>query len=159
MELSFHLEKRPDILASLNKTVQEKHEKNHPELFAKYQYSAIRSWFEERLKKENVYSLIIKLQDEPIGYVLLIHKRHTNQNPFLHPKYNVLLIDQMSIREEFQGKGIGSQAFEFIKDFANKQGIKRIHLDVWLENKEAVSFYSRLGFEPQRQVMEYLLEN
>lgn len=157
MELSFHLEKNPEILASLNRTVQEKHEERYPELFRKYNYAAILTWFKKQLIRENIYSIVIKVEDQPIGYVLLIHKKNKGGNPFLSSSYNVLEIDQMSILEEFQGKGIGSRTFDYIKDFAKGKGIQRIHLDVWLNNEEALNFYSKLGFEPHRQFMEYLV--
>jgi ribosomal protein S18 acetylase RimI-like enzyme len=98
------------------------------------------------------------LHGKDIGYALIIHKTVSPTNPFHQPDYASFHIDQMSVDEEYQGKGIGSQLFEFIKQLSQEKGVKRIQLDVWADNEQAKAFYAKLGFEQTRMELQYKLD-
>ena len=58
---------------------------------------------------------------------------------------DVVLLEELYIREKFQGKGYGTEYFNFIeKSFPNA---KRFRLEVTRVNLGAIKLYERLGYE------------
>ncbi len=58
----------------------------------------------------------------------------------------VTLIEEIYVRDDFKGKGIGTKIFEFVRsEFDHKT--KRYRLEVVSENVGAIKLYERLGFE------------
>lgn len=53
--------------------------------------------------------------------------------------------------EEYRGKGLASQIFEYSIPFLKKAGISQYLLEVLQHNSKAVSLYRRLGFEVSRE--------
>jgi ribosomal protein S18 acetylase RimI-like enzyme len=56
-------------------------------------------------------------------------------------------VDEFYILPDYQRRGIGSQALDFIKVEARKAGIKALHLEVDEENAAARVLYERHGFD------------
>ncbi|QLG45325.1 GNAT family N-acetyltransferase [Costertonia aggregata] len=57
-----------------------------------------------------------------------------------------LEIERIYVKQEFQGKGIGQNMLEKIKQIAFKKQKMFIWLGVWEKNKRAIDFYRRHGF-------------
>ncbi len=60
----------------------------------------------------------------------------------------VVWIEELYIRPEHQGKGIGKQFFAFAEKI---HGLKRLRLEVEHDNTRAIKLYQELGYE----VLEY----
>ena len=59
---------------------------------------------------------------------------------------DVVWLDEIYIRPEFQGKGLGNEFFDFFeKEFASAA---RLRLEVEADNDGAVRLYERRGFRP-----------
>lgn len=59
---------------------------------------------------------------------------------------DVVWLDEIYIRPEFQGKGLGNEFFDFLeKEFASAA---RFRLEVEADNDGAVRLYERRGFRP-----------
>ncbi len=56
------------------------------------------------------------------------------------------LIDELYLREEFRGFGIGKQTIQFIEDYCRAENIKAIHLEVDRTNNAAKALYHKTGF-------------
>jgi GNAT superfamily N-acetyltransferase len=56
-------------------------------------------------------------------------------------------IDEFFLVESHRGRGWGRLAFEFVRQEAQKHGIRAIHLEVVRRNTHALEFYRRLGFK------------
>ena len=55
-------------------------------------------------------------------------------------------IEELFVKENFRGMGIGKSFFEFLEN--NLSGkINRIRLEVGEENEDAIRLYKRIGFE------------
>lgn len=54
-------------------------------------------------------------------------------------------LEEVYIRPEFQGMGIGKDFFDFIE---SKTDTKRLRLEVEYGNSRAISLYQRLGYKP-----------
>ena len=51
------------------------------------------------------------------------------------------------IDEEYRSKGLGRELFKYIEENGDKK-LRRIRLEVELENGRAISLYKKMGFEP-----------
>ncbi|MGI8867012.1 MAG: GNAT family N-acetyltransferase [Rubrobacteraceae bacterium] len=89
---------------------------------------------------EGLHSLVACLEGEVIGTVSL----STNSRPRLRHTGNVALI----VRDDFQGKGVGSAMMEAVLDLAdNWLGLRQVSLNVFVDNAAAIALYEKFGFE------------
>lgn len=56
-------------------------------------------------------------------------------------------IDELFVLEEYRSKGLGRELFKYIEENGDKK-LRRIRLEVELENGGAISLYKKMGFEP-----------
>jgi diamine N-acetyltransferase len=84
---------------------------------------------------------LIQHQTEAIGYVVLtigysleFHGRDA-------------FIDELYIRANYRGQGIGTQALEYMQEVCRSLGIKALHLEVDRVNTKAQKLYHSLGFK------------
>lgn len=56
-------------------------------------------------------------------------------------------IDELFVLEEYRSKGLGRELFKYIEENCDKK-LRRIRLEVELENGRAISLYKKMGFEP-----------
>jgi ribosomal protein S18 acetylase RimI-like enzyme len=61
-------------------------------------------------------------------------------------------IEHLAVLPELRGQGIGKQLMEFAENQARAKGLKRLALDVEIENEGARRFYKRLGFQQAKVV-------
>lgn len=57
--------------------------------------------------------------------------------------------DEINLEEVFsikRGKGYGKQIMAFLINYAKKEKIKRINIDVHFKNNEALNFFKKIGF-------------
>jgi ribosomal protein S18 acetylase RimI-like enzyme len=58
----------------------------------------------------------------------------------------------IGIRDDFQGKGIGSKLMDNLIKLARKEGLKRIRLTVLADNYRAIRLYEKSGFKKIRYI-------
>ena len=56
-------------------------------------------------------------------------------------------IDELFVLEAYRSKGLGRELFKYIEENGDKK-LRRIRLEVELENGRAISLYKKMGFEP-----------
>lgn len=56
-------------------------------------------------------------------------------------------IDELFVLEEYRSRGLGRELFKYIEENGDKK-LRRIRLEVELENGRAISLYKKMGFEP-----------
>ncbi|MFZ2161398.1 MAG: GNAT family N-acetyltransferase [Sideroxyarcus sp.] len=59
----------------------------------------------------------------------------------------VLLLEDVIVRSEHRGGGLGRQLIEHVLNWARKQGMTRVTLLADRDNRPALDFYRKLGFE------------
>ena len=56
------------------------------------------------------------------------------------------LVDELYLREEFRGKGLGRTALQFVEGVCREEGIKALHLEVDRVNTRAQGVYRAAGY-------------
>jgi L-phenylalanine/L-methionine N-acetyltransferase len=104
-------------------------------------------------RPENLYSLVACVDGEVVGplgletYTTLWRRRHAGQIG-------------MAVRDDWQGKGIGTALMEAALDLAdNWLNLTRIELTVYTDNAAAVALYKRFGFEIEGTHRHYAFRN
>ena len=154
MNIEFKLEKRVKVITKLNESIHSDHVLRNPDVFNPFNFKDFRKWFKSFFKKEDVQSVIVYVNDKPVGYTIFKIYKNDSLNPFVKEDCEWIHIDQISIDEAYRNKGIGQKMMEFIFELGLKENINRIRLDVWSNNYSAKKFYSKLGFSLQREILE-----
>lgn len=90
-----------------------------------------------------------------LGYCFCIIQDHTAEKHLAPVK--TLYIDDLCVDAAARGRHIGSALYEYVKAYAREAGFHNITLNVWAENRSAISFYESLGMKPYKFAMEQLL--
>lgn len=156
-ELKIRRAEEPDI-DTINKLLYEVHKVHsdvRPDLFK----PGAKKYNDEELK------MIIADDSRPIfvaekcgnilGYAFCIHQQYINNNNMTDVK--TLYIDDLCVEENARNEHIGSLLYEYVLDYAKKNGYYNVTLNVWADNLNAVKFYEKLGLKVQKIGMEKIL--
>ena len=142
----------------LNKLLYQVHKVHHevrPDLFKegtkKYTDNELIALIHDDLKPIFVF----ETDNEILGYAFCVHIEHINDNNLTDIK--TLYIDDLCVDENARGKHIGTQLYEYVLDYARKQGYYEVTLNVWADNKNALKFYESIGLRVQKIGMEKIL--
>jgi len=98
--------------------------------------------FQKFISNENLgKAWLIYSEDELVGYVILTYLFSFEY------KGRIAFLDELYIKENFRGKGIGKQTIDFIKEQASNQNVKLIYLEVENHNQNAQKLYLANDFE------------
>jgi diamine N-acetyltransferase len=151
MSITIENSKDAGVIARLNEHVHQPHHLRQPAIFAPYDFAEALRVIQLLLAKDNSYGLIAYKDGEAVGYAIVI--RHDHGQGFFQKEYRTLFIDQMAVKPDCQGKGIGERLIEAVAELGKREGIKRIELNVWADNEGAKRFYGRCGFKTYTQNM------
>lgn len=132
------------------------HHNGRPDLFkdpaTKYTQQELETIFAD----ENT-PVFVSVNEEDVveGYSFCILKQLLNDHILTDVK--TLYIDDICIDENCRGKHIGSQIFEYVKNYAKNIGCYNVTLNVWSCNSGAMKFYEKCGLVPQKTGMEMIL--
>ena len=133
------------LLSSITTDVQRLHAENHPDIFKMPQRDDFAvTFFDEMLANPLVRIFIAEEAGRAFGCVLckLIER---DENPFKFAR-RYLMIDQISVKPEAQGKGVGKALVEQAEHLAKEWNVVRIQLDSWGFNLHAHGFFEKVGF-------------
>lgn len=133
-------------LSSLCMDVQSLHAEHHPDIFKIPQNEDFAvSFFDELLSDPATHIFIAEKDGEALGCILckLVERQ---ENPFTFVM-RYLLVDQISVRPEAQGQGVGAALIKQAETLAKELNVRRIQLDSWGFNTKAHAFFEKMGFE------------
>jgi ribosomal protein S18 acetylase RimI-like enzyme len=136
VELSFHLATQAD-LASLLPLVQAYYEFDHLSFDERVARTALGNFIEDPTFGR---IWLISVDNELVGYLVLTlgySIEYGGRDAF---------IDEVYIRAEYRGCGIGSQALSFAEEECRALGVRALHLEVERENTNAQRLYRKVGF-------------
>ena len=134
------------LLSSLCMDVQRLHAEYHSEVFKTPQSADFAADFFDKMLADPAATIYIAEEDsQALGYIFcnLIERPET---PFTYPN-RFLHIDQISVRPDAQGHGVGTALMKQVEKLARELGVSKIQLDSWDFNTKAHAFFEGLGFE------------
>ena len=91
---------------------------------------------------------LIQQAEENVGYIVLTLAYRLEYRGYY------AFLDELYIRADQRGRGIGTKTIEFLKQTCQSLGVQTMQLEVKQDNPQANALYQRAGFEPQaRQVL------
>ncbi|SEQ86594.1 Acetyltransferase (GNAT) family protein [Epilithonimonas lactis] len=116
--------------------------------------------FDEKVTNENFAKFIneekyggcfkILFEGQIAGYIILV-------------KYfsfefggEILFLDELFIKPEFQGKSLGKKALEFVKDYSVEKNFKVVLLEIENHNDKAKKLYEHYGFQNHKRSLMIL---
>jgi GNAT superfamily N-acetyltransferase len=132
-------------LSRLSCDVQSLHAQHHPNVFRMPESDEFAVlFFEEMLVDPAVTIFIAEENGEVLGCILcrLIERQ---ENPFTFA-LRTLLVDQISVRPEAQGQGVGAVLMQQAELLAKELAVQRMQLDSWDFNTKAHKFFESQGF-------------
>lgn len=96
----------------------------------------------------NLYSLVACVDSEVVGSLAL----HTTPNP---RRRHVAELG-MSVRDDWQGRGVGSALMHAALDLAdNWLDLRRVELQVYTDNAAGIALYQKFGFAIEGTLVAY----
>lgn len=107
----------------------------------------------ERIKQDltdmidnpNEIIFVIEEDSKIIGYSLIKIEQRISK---------VIWIDEIVIDEEHRKKGNGRKLINKIYEFAKENDCKKVELNCWSFNEDAIKFYEKMGFIDKRIIYE-----
>lgn len=133
------------------------HHNGRPDLFK----ANVKKYTDDELKnilKDEKRPIFVGVndKDEVLGYAFCVMQQHLNNNILTDIK--TLYIDDLCVDEQIRGQHIGKQLYEYVLEYAKKEGCYNVTLNVWTCNEGAMKFYEKCGLVPQKIGMEVLVE-
>lgn len=95
-----------------------------------------KKWIDNSITKQFADDILLYfLKDKIVGFVT--YKKNAD----------FAQIGLIAVDSEHQGKGIGKQLIQKVENCLFREGIKKLRIPTQLENKEACSFYKKIGYE------------
>lgn len=88
-----------------------------------------------------------QIAEEHYTYFYIVQDNNIAGYIGLSKKEDHLFLSKLYIKKDFRHQGIGTQVFEFIKDFTLKNNYKRIILTVNKYNTNTIKAYNKWGFK------------
>lgn len=102
-------------------------------------------------KNNRAEVVILELDKNPIGYALFFY----NFSTFVGR--SGLYLEDIFIKKEFRGRGIGKEVFKFLAKKAREEGCKRMEWVCLDWNEPSINFYKSLGAIPMDEWTIYRL--
>lgn len=134
-------------LAKLNAFVHKFHVDHNPSHFRRAKRAEVAQWFRGMLEKPTARVWIAEKEGAPVGYaVAVLYERAAN--PFCLAR-RLIELDQIGVRRECRGSGIGRRLVERVVRFAREEHVESVELTSWCFNGEAHKAFEKLGFIPK----------
>ena len=121
------------------------HRDNLPHVFQKPGDAAReQDYYLNLVADENVGFFVANIDEKLVGFVHAL-VRDTPAIPVLVPKRHAN-VDFIVVKAGFQDQGIGSRLMDRVQEWAITKGAVSIELNVYEFNRNAISFYGKLGY-------------
>ena len=109
----------------------------------------------EIVKDDNRPIFVAEDDGVVMGYAFCVITDRKDDNVLTDIKN--LYIDDLCVDENVRGGHIGTRLYEYVLDFAKKNGFYNVTLNVWAGNDSALKFYEHIGLKVQKIGMEKIL--
>ena len=88
--------------------------------------------------QQQVSCFVAQLETEVVGMALVYFRYSTWKGKTIH-------LEDLVVRKQHRGKGIGTALFREVMRYASQVGVKRVNWVVLDWNKDAIAFYKKAG--------------
>ena len=99
----------------------------------------------EKFQSEN--AIINQINNENYTYFYIVYDKQKAGYIGLSNKQDYLFLSKLYLKKEFRHKGLGKEAFDFIKQFAQNNNYNKIQLTVNKYNKNTIDAYYKWRFK------------
>lgn len=145
-----------DAVCTLFEKVDQLHADALPDRFQHAERPArSHEWFAQIGASEDACMFVAEHRGILVGMVLCTVRSSPVFPLFVLRRYGH--INELVVRESFQGQGIGRRLMQRIHEWVQDQGMTEIELDVYEFNVPARTLYEHLGYETMRRTMGHYL--
>lgn len=133
------------------------HHNGRPDLFKgpTTKYSETELAFILKSDRTPVFVCTDETDSKVLGHAFCIMQQHTDDRVMTDIK--TLYIDDICVDENARRKGVATQLYDAVLQFARESGCYNVTLNVWACNPGAQAFYEHCGMKPQKIGMETIL--
>lgn len=135
--------------------VHKVHSDARPDLFRAGAKKYTDEQLKEILQSDKTPVFVAEQEGQVVGYAFCIPKQFVGDRSMTDVR--TLYIDDLCVDEAARGQHIGTKLYDFVLDFARRQGYYNVTLNVWADNRAAVKFYEKIGLRIQKIGMEKIL--
>lgn len=136
----------------LRKQVNDLHVEGKSEIFRAGFNDELRDLIYKIWKDPEQKIVVAELNGVVCGFAVL-HHIHRPGNPFMLER-DFMDVDEFCVDKEYRRQGIATKMMSFIRNYTKEKGIKRLELNMWEFNQDALAFYEAVGFKTYRRYME-----
>ncbi len=112
-------------------------------------YQSADFWRKRLEPADGVIHLLACDEDDVIGHIGL----HTNPGS---PRRRHVGQIGMAVRDDWQGKGVGTRLMQAVVDLADRWlNLRRLELEVYVDNEPALRLYQKFGFQIEGTLIDY----
>ena len=142
-----------DRVNELRRMVNDLHVAGRPAHFRPGFNSALQGHLYEQFDQPERFGVLVGLVDGGIAGFATVQYVHRPEGPYTLP-LDFYHVEEFGVDAAHRRRGVASALVEYMKQDARKRGFKRIDLDVWGFNGDALAFYEAAGFATYRRYME-----
>jgi len=132
------------------------HHKGRPDLFKKDTKKYTNEELQTLIHDDSRPIFVgVDTEENVLGYAFCVFQQHIDDN--ILTDIRTLYIDDLCVDENRRGQHIGKTLYQYVLNFAQKQGCYNVTLNVWACNEGAMRFYENCGLVPQKFGLEKLL--
>ena len=109
------------------------------------------SFIKQRLEDETMLLILAWVDEEPVGYGLAFD---VAEHPFMPEWTRVGYITQFLVSRSYRQSGIGKMLMDYINNWFGSRGLRKVLLNVDIENETGIRFWKSQGFEPYAMRMK-----
>lgn len=136
----------------LRKQVNDLHVEGKSEIFRAGFNDELRDFIYKIWKDPEQKIVVAELNGVVCGFAVL-HHIHRPENPFMLER-DFMDVDEFCVDKEYRRQGIATKMMSFIRNYTKEKEIKRLELNMWEFNQDALAFYEAVGFKTYRRYME-----
>lgn len=140
----------------LQKEIADLHHIGRPDLFKTEARYFTDESFAERLAAQDHYVFVAESAGEVIGYAFANIIKYRGHSTYID--FDSFYIDDICVLEKYQRHGVGEALFMRCLKIAKTEKCHNIDLGVFAFNKDAITFYERMGMRERMRRMELVLE-
>ena len=146
-----------DKMINILEQISNLHSENRPDVLKVKSKEQIEKRLIETMNAQE-REVIIATDDKMEIYGLLIYTiKEVKENVNLKDS-KILWIEELGVDEKYRKKGIGKILMNEAEKIAKELDCRRMELNCWDFNENAIDFYEAIGMNTQRRIMEKRIE-